>query len=252
LVGPERLLGVSFFAKDPAISNIADHTDEIAHADISGSPEYLISLNPDLVILATYSNPAALDQLVEAGLRVFVLADFNTVDDIRANIRLMGRVTGTEARAEAIITEMDARLEAVHTAVAGRDPARVLYYEPGGITYGPGSTVDQIIRLAGGMNVVAEAGLEAYPLVDAEFVLAADPDVILLGGWFSDEGNPLAVFEADPAFSTLRAVREGHVYPIHDAHMTNVSQYIAAGVEDVARALYPDAFEEGANDAAQQ
>jgi iron complex transport system substrate-binding protein len=182
---------------------------------------------------------------------VFVLSDFNTVDDIRANIRLLGRVTGTERRAGEIITEMDRRLEAVRSAVAGRDPVRVLYYELGGITYGPGSTVDQIIGLAGGVNVVAEAGLEAYPLVDAEFVLAADPDVILLGGWFSDESDPLAAFESDPAFGTLRAVREGHVYPIYDAHMTNVSQYIAAGVEDVARALYPDAFEEGAGDAAQ-
>ena len=69
---------------------------------------------------------------------------------------------------------------------------RVLYYEPGGITYGPGSTVDEIITLAGGINVVSEADLGAYPLVNAEYVLAADPDVILLGGWFAGMPDPLA------------------------------------------------------------
>ncbi|HMM29867.1 MAG TPA: ABC transporter substrate-binding protein [Aggregatilineaceae bacterium] len=242
LVGPERLLGVSALAANPAISNVAGALDRVPRADLTGDPERLISLDADLVVLASYNNPAALDQLLDAGVPVFVLDDFNTLDDIRANIRLLGEATGTEIRAEALIAQMDARLDAVRAAVAGQPPVRALYYEPGGVTYGPGSTVDQIITLAGGVNVAAEAGLGAYPLIDAEFVIAADPDVILLGGWFAGAADPLAAFLADPAFADLRAVREGSVVPIRDAHLTNVSQHIAAGVEDVARALYPEAF----------
>lgn len=243
LVGPERLLGVTFLAEDPAISNVAGQLDGIPHTDLTGNPERLIELGADLIVMASYSNPAALDQLLDAGEPVFVLTEFNDLDEIRANIRLLGEVTGTEARAEALIAEMDARIAAVAETVAGGDPPRVLYYEPGGITYGPGSTVDAIITLAGGANVVAEAGLDAYPLVNPEFVLATDPDVVLLGGWFSGGADPLAWFTSDPAFATLRAVREGRVIPIVDAHMTNVSHHIAQGVEDVARALYPDLFE---------
>jgi iron complex transport system substrate-binding protein len=248
LVGPERLLGVTYFAKDPAISNIADQLQDIQHTDLASNPEYLISLDADLIILAAYNNPAALDQLLDADEQVFVLAEFNTLDEIRTNIRLLGQVTGEEQRAEDLIAEMDGRLAAVQEAVAGQEPVRVLYYEPGGITYGPGSTVDEIITLAGGVNVAAEAGLDPYPLIDAEFVLAADPDVILLGGWFTGQSDPIATFTGDPAFRTLRAVQEGRVIPINDAHMTNVSHYIALGVEDVARALYPDAFEEKPDD----
>jgi len=245
LVGPERLLGVSYMAPDPALSNVADALDGVPRADLSGDPELLISLDADLVVLAAYNNPAALSQLLDADVPVFVLGNFNTLDDIRANIRLLGVVTGTEIRAEALIAQMDARLDAVHAAVAGQTPVRVLYYEPGGITYGPGSTVDQIITLAGGVNVVAEAGLGPYPLVDAEFVIAADPDVILLGGWPGAADDPLAAFLANPAFAHLRAVQAGRVVPIRDAHLTNVSQHLAAGVEDVARALYPAAFPDG-------
>jgi iron complex transport system substrate-binding protein len=244
LVGPERLLGVSYFATDPAISNIADRLDDIPHADLSGTPEYLISLDADLVVLAGYNNPAALDQLQDADVPVFVLGEFNTIDDLRANIRLLGQVTGEETRAEEIITEMDDRIEAVETAVADQDPVRVLYYEPGGITYGPGSTVDEMITLAGGINVVSESDLGAYPLVNAEYVLAADPDVILLGGWFAGTPDPLAGFTGDPVFSTLRAVQTERVYAVSDAHMTNVSQYVAVGIEDIAHVLYPEAFDE--------
>jgi iron complex transport system substrate-binding protein len=243
LVGAGRLLGVSYFAKDPAVSNITDRLDGIANTDLSGNPERLISLDADLVVMAKYNDPAALAQLLDAHVPVFVLADFNTIDDIRANIRLLGQATGTEARAEAMIQRMDRRLAAVQAKVKDQKSVRVLYYEPGGVTYGPGSTVDEIIRLAGGINVIGEADLGPYPLISAEYVLTADPDLILLGAWFSED-DPLAWFTTDPAFSGLRAVKDGRVYAISDAHMTNVSQYVVLGVEDVAHALYPGAFGE--------
>lgn len=242
LVDHSRILGVTHFADDPNISNIAGQLQDIPHTDLSGNPEYLISLNADLVILAAYNNPAALDQLLDANVPVFALQSFNTIEDIRTNIRLLGSVTGEEDRAEALIAEMDRRIETVQQAVADQEPVRVLYYEPGGITYGEGSTVDEIITLAGGINVVAEADLGPYPLVGTEFLLASDPDVILVGGWFSGNDSPLDMFETNEALRALRAVRNGHVYQVTDAHMTNVSHHIAQGVEDIAHILYPQAF----------
>jgi len=245
LVGPDRLLGVTFFAPDPALSNIADRLDGIPHTDLIGDPEYLISLDADLVVLSVFNNPAALDQLIDAAVPVFVLAEFNTLDDVRANMRLLGQVTGTETRAETLIAAMDERIAAIRASIAGQEPVRVLYYEPGGVTYGPGSTVDEIITLAGGVNVVAEAGLGAYPLVDAEFVLAADPDVVLVGAWFSDAQDPVAWFTQDAVFSTLRAAQNGRVYTVSDAQMTTISHYAVEGVAAVARILYPEAFADG-------
>lgn len=248
LVGADRLLGVSLFAGDPVISNIADRLEGIEYTNLIGNPEVLISLDADLVVLSTYNNPAAIDQLLGANISVFVLAGFESLDDVRANLRTLGNVTGTELRAEELIADMDAALENVQRAVSEHDPVRVLYYEPGGITYGPGSSVDEIITLAGGINVVAESDLGPYPLINPEYVIAADPDAILLGGWFSGEVNPLQWIKQDPVLGSLRAVQAGHVYPITDAHLTAVSHYVARGVEEVAALLYPDAFEQGMSD----
>ncbi len=242
LVDTSRVLGVTYMATNPAISNIADRLDGIAHTDLAANAEYLISLDPDLVILASYNDPALIDQLLDASVPVFVLADFNTLDDVRANIRLLGRITGEDARAEELIETMDERLAAVRAAVEPFPRVRVLYYETGGITYGPGSTVDEIITLAGGINVIAEQQLGAYPLIDEELVLALDPDVVLVSAGFGSSGDAVAQFVANPAFGTLRAVQAGRVIAIPNAHMTNVSHYVVRGVEDVARALYPDAF----------
>lgn len=248
LVGAERMLGVSLFASDPAISNIADRLEGIEYTNLIGNPEMLISLNADLVVLSTYNNPAAIDQLLDANLSVFVLARFKSLDDIRANLRALGSVTGTEMRAEELIADMDAALENVQRAVSERDPVRVLYYEPGGITYGPGSSVDEIISLAGGINVVAESDLGPYPLINLEYVISVDPDVILLGGWFSGEANPLQWIEQDPILRSLRAVQARHVYPITDAYLTAVSHYVVRGVEEVAALLYPETFDRGGSD----
>ncbi|RPI92508.1 MAG: ABC transporter substrate-binding protein, partial [Chloroflexi bacterium] len=190
LVGPDRMLGVSYFAKDAALSNVTDRLEGIEHTDLTGNPERTISLEADLVVMAKYNDPASLDQLLDADVPLFVLADFNSIDDIRANIRLLGQATGTEARAESLIEQMDTRLAAVQATTADREPVRVLYYEPGGVTYGPGSTVDEIIRLAGGTNVIAELDLGPYPLIGFETILTADPDVVLLGGWLSGVDDP--------------------------------------------------------------
>ncbi|NDJ78460.1 MAG: ABC transporter substrate-binding protein [Chloroflexi bacterium] len=242
LVGPGRLLGVTHFAGDSDISNIAEQLDDVLRTDLYGDPELLITLDADLVILSSYNNPAALDQMLDADVPVFALAEFNTLDDIRNNIRLLGLATGEEARAEEIVAEMDARLDDIQARVADQNPVRVLYYEPGGISYGAGSTIDEMITLAGGINVVAEADLGAYPMLDAEFILFADPDVVLLGGWFSGDDDPLASFTGDPVLGLLRAVENDRIYVVNDAHMSTVSQYIVLGVEDIARALYPNAF----------
>jgi iron complex transport system substrate-binding protein len=244
LVGAERLFGVTFFADNPAISNVAGRLAGVEHTDLTGNAEQLISLNADLVIMASYSDPATVDQLLDADVPVFVLTEFNTIDEIRENIRLLGQVTGEESRAEYLIREMDSKIETVQRLIADQDPVRVLYYEPGGVTYGPGSTVDQIITMAGGINVIADAEMGAYPLINAEFILAADPDVILLGTWFAELDNPLSWFTDDPTFSSLQAVQNGRVYAINDAHLTNVSHYMALGVEDVAHLLYPQVFDE--------
>lgn len=244
LVGPERLLGVTYFAANPAISNVATRLDGVGRTDLIGNPELLISLDADLVVLSTFSNPAALDQLLAAGVPLIIIGGFNSFDDIRDNIRLLGEVTGTEARAEALIARMDAVLADVQARVADQKPVRVLYYELGGISYGEGSTIDEVIRLAGGVNVVAEAGMGAYPLINPEFILAADPDVVLLSGGFSGSNTPLEAFLGDPIFATLRAVKSGRVYTIDDAHLTSVSHHLAEGVWVVAQLLYPQAFAE--------
>src|SRR5512139_3399572 len=57
LVGPDRLIGVTYKAKDAATSNIAGRPElkQVAN-EIEADPEQIISLQPDLVFVATFTD----------------------------------------------------------------------------------------------------------------------------------------------------------------------------------------------------
>ncbi len=241
LIEPDRLIGVSTFATDPGISNVAALAGSIPHA-LTADPELLISLDPDLILVATWTDPAVVQQLRDAGLAVFMTPTPVGLQAIRETISLLGELVGAEEAAAARIAEMNAQLQAVAEAVAGVDPLRVLYLTPGNYTSGSPSTISEVIAAAGGIDVAAEAGVSQFEPLGDEFILEQDPDVILLSGWTPWDPTFVESFRSNPVYSGLSAVQSGRVHPVNDAHLTTTSHFIAEGVADVASLLYPERY----------
>lgn len=241
LVDPSRLAAITVNSSDPAESNIVPLAKTIkAQLKTPLDPEQIIALKPDLVLLASYNDAAAVKQLQSAGLNLFTFANFSSIKDIEGNITLLGQVVGEEDKAAALVDNMNTRLKAVSDAVKTVKPLKVLYYSPdGGYSAGPGSTTDEVLTRAGAINAVTAGGItDAYPTLSKEFVVKADPDVILLSG----APGVVTTFSADPAFAGLQAVKAKHVYAAADAQIGSISQYIVTGVEEVAALLYPTAY----------
>ena len=122
-------------------------------------------------------------------------------------------------------------------------PLTTLYYTPDGYSDGPDTTVDDVITHAGGINAVTAGGIkEPFPQLGDEFVVKADPDVILLAGFNDYAPGFVEKFNTNPHFQTLKAIQNKHVVVVNDAHVASVSQYIVEGVSDVAALLYPDLY----------
>jgi iron complex transport system substrate-binding protein len=238
LVGPERLIGVTYLATDPSISNAADLAADVANI-VEADPEQIIALTPDLVFVETFTDPAVIDQIESAGIPVFVVGSLDSIDGVRGNILVLGQLTGDEARAQEMVDEMDAALDAITQALegAGEAPLNVLYLAPDGWVAGSATTLDDIIVHAGGVNAAAEAGLESWQQVSEETILTLDPDVILVSSFM-----PVDDVLTNPVYADLTAVQNGRVYQANDVHLSAVSQYIVLGVQDVAAILYPDLF----------
>ena len=89
----------------------------------------------------------------------------------------MAKVLGREPEGEAIVTEMDRRLARAAGAWKGR-PA--LYLTPGGVSSGPGTLVDAIMRAAGMTNAMTKAGYQTLSLEE----MALDPPQTVVLGFF--------------------------------------------------------------------
>jgi iron complex transport system substrate-binding protein len=116
---------------------------------------------------------------------------------------------------------------------------RVLYWSSG-FTSGQGTTIDDVIRLAGGMNVAVELDLKGPVEISPERVIQADPEIVLLSRWSA--GDRESSIEQHPILRNLKAVRDHHVIAIEGRYLTSVSQHVMEGAERLASQLHPARF----------
>jgi iron complex transport system substrate-binding protein len=243
LVEPERILAVTALSQDPALSNVAVQAQDIPNTvAASANIEFIISLEPDIVFVASFTAPDVVQQLRDAGLTVFATGFPIGFQQIKDNIALLGQAVGAENRAAELVAWMDGEIAAVSGAVARDNIVRALYLTPGNYTSGVDSSISEIIAAANGLDVAAQAGIEQVAPVSDEFIIEQDPDVILLSGWTPWDATFVDTFLNNPAFAGLSAIQNGRVYVANDAHLTTVSQYIAEGVKDVAAYLWPESY----------
>lgn len=244
LVPPERVVCVSSLVDDPATSNAAGHFGDSV-ARLSARIEPVLSRRPDLVLAAPWNRGGFLELLEAADVRSVVLEPVVDFEDVRRSVRRVARLTGTERRGERALARLDARLERLDARLSDlRERPTVLSFSHM-IVAGAGTTVDTLIRRAGGRNAAGEAGLEGHVKVSMERLLSLDPDVLLLG--FGREGSRERLLEAYPHLSALRAVRNGRVIILPPRQLTTVTPHLVEGVEALARRLHPERMEGGAS-----
>src|SRR2546422_2917189 len=124
------------------------------------SVEVTLAARPDLVI-ATPSpgNREAVRAIERAGVRVLVVHD-RTLADLWDSIRGIAGALGTPAAGERLVADVTARLGEVRARVADLPPRRVLGivgHRPL-VAVGRGTLQDELLTMAGGVNVAAGAG----------------------------------------------------------------------------------------------
>lgn len=157
---------------------------------IEPSLETLISLRPDVVIrFAGEQDPRTAASLDEAGIR-HVAVRPDRIEDVRSEVRILGRVTGHDRAADSLLADIDRDLAAVARSVEGLPVVRVAYVLGGTPPWvaGPDTYIDEIIRLVGGVNVFSDLG-SLYAPVSPEALASRPIDVVLVSG--------RATFDAD-------------------------------------------------------
>lgn len=242
----DRLVGVTDFDDHPP--EVADIEDVVISASVD--VERVVGAEPDLVLAAgnELTPTAVIEQLEELGLTVMVLYP-ETLDEVYADIELIGTAIGRLESADELVDEMRGRVDEVVSAVAGVERPLTLYevFHAEGTTYtaGDGSFLAALLDLAGAEPLTGDA----QGLLAPEALVAADPELILLGTASYDPSltEPevaVGTVASRAGWGDLRAVREGRVVPyLDDIVTTRPGPRIVEGLEALARAIHPDRFD---------
>jgi iron complex transport system substrate-binding protein len=211
--------------------------------------ETIIGLRPDLVILQNVpESPAALMQRM--GLNVLMLEQ-GDLQRTYASIRAIGGRAGVPDRAEKLVAEISARLEAVRKRnaqtqrrslvfIVGRVPGKL----DGLIAVGKGSYLNELIEIAGGVNALARSPLP-YPQLSLEAMLGVNPDVIVdmgdmaqtVGITDAHKRSVVALWEQQ---KTLKAAQQKRVFAIASDIFVVPGPRIAEAAEAFAKMLHPE------------
>jgi iron complex transport system substrate-binding protein len=208
------------------------------------SAEKTLGAEPDLVIGSRGNPPDFLATLRKSGCPVFTI-DPATLEDILTAIKQIGEITGAGEAAAALVARMRERLAGIASRVSEvpeqeRPTAFIVISINPLWTAGSGTFQDDAIRAAGARNIGADRkGFRPY---STEFLLAADPDFLLLSTMEGDPDRMRRDLLSDPALKRLSAVRRNHLVVLEANHIMRPGPRILEAVEAMAQAFYPGRF----------
>jgi iron complex transport system substrate-binding protein len=202
----------------------------------------IVAQKPDLVLgFGGLQSPLA-REMEKRDIPVFMFFP-TTVDETLQQILLVGKVTGTEQKAEEIVGRCRRRLKEIEDRLEGIPLQNrvkcVRLMSTQAMVIGGTSFQSDIIKKAGGVNVFEDVK-DAYPVVGLENVKAKDPDVIMLNR--DDEEAAIRWFLEQPGWSDLRAARARRVMSISCDYICHPNTRIDKTVEMLARRFYPERF----------
>jgi iron complex transport system substrate-binding protein len=204
--------------------------------------EEIARLQPDLVLAASLNTPEQIQSIESLGLKVFLIPNPNDFNGLYANILTVGQLTGHTGQAEQLVASLKQQVKVVEDNVAETTSRPKLFYELDATdpakpwTAGPGSYIDTLIKIAGGVNVAS--GLQSdYAQISQEELIAANPDVILLGD--GAYGVTPAQVTARPGWGDIAAVKNNRVLTFDDNLVSRPGPRLVDGLELIYKALHP-------------
>lgn len=198
--------------------------------------ERIRALKPDVVILESGTiDKTSVDNLQSRfQVPVFALKS-RTYDDVITHLLQLGLIAGSSQGAQKTAAVMRAKAAQAARQIRGKRRVTVFAQVNASPLYaaGPGSFLDDLIRRAGGTNVVR--GANPYPQYSKEALLAANPEHYVIA-----EGSVMAPrTEIAPPLDRLYAVKHGAVHRINADWLLRPTPRLADGLLELTKALHP-------------
>lgn len=238
----EMLYAVGAGRQVVAVDSLSNYPRRAPRTSLSGfrpNVEAIAGYRPDLVVGDLESGVVA--ELRSLRIAVLVYEAPARVSGSYSQIVQIGRATGHRTRAAGVVRTMQSRIAAAVAAARRRGSARLsVYHELSPDLYSATSRtfIGQVYRLLGLRNIAdaADAAGTGYPQLSAEYVVSANPDVVVL----ADSkccGQSVRTVAARPGWGAIRAVRNGRVVAVDDDVASRWGPRIVSFVRAVSAAI---------------
>ncbi len=228
------------------------HLDPEHFLEKDAGPEQIAAFNPDIVLMKSYMVDKLGPGLDALGIP-YIGLDLETPEQFYADLRLLGKLLGNEARAEALIDFYHQQLDALEQRRADvEERPRVLvlsYSDKGGevaFKVPPRTWIQTTeVVMAGGDPVWAqdvEGG--GWNVVGLEQIAAWQPEVIFVIAYNRDSGEVAAKLRTDPNWATLPAGQQGAIYGVPTDYYSwdTPDPHWLLGVIWMSTKLHPEAY----------
>jgi iron complex transport system substrate-binding protein len=208
----------------------------------------LAELAPDLIVTQAVCDVCAVsyEDVVAVAARLpsrprVVQQDPSTLGEVLEDVTRLGEAAQVEAQALELRAELEARLAAVRSAVAGRGAPRVLALEWLDPPFVGGHWIPEMIALAGGVDVAGPAG-EKSPEVRWDALAELEPEVVVVMpcGWYVEESRA----QAETHWEQITALGAEHVFAVDAASTySRPGPRLVDGTELLAHLLHPELVE---------
>lgn len=202
----DRVVGVDDFSDEPAAAKTKEKV-----GGVKPNVEKIVALRADLVVSLKISD-GSLERIAAQGIPVLVV-DPKGLADATRTAELLGTAIGADGKG--LARRIQEGIDAVRAKAASVKKKRVFHEVDASdptklFTAGPGSFIHDLIELAGGINIAADAA-SPFPQLSAEEVIRRDPEVIVLGD--AAYGTTAEQVQARPGWASITAVRTKRILP---------------------------------------
>jgi iron complex transport system substrate-binding protein len=231
----DRVVGDDDFSDEPAAAKSKEHV-----GGVKVNLEKVVSLKPDLIVTVKFSD-GTIEALSQTTAVVLVI-DPQNASDVARTATLVGKAIGADG--DKLAADIQVKLDAVKARTASAPKPKVFHEIDASdltkmYTVGPGSFIDDLIKLAGGTNIAAAAKSQ-YPTISAEEVVKADPEIVVLGD--AAYGTTVESVATRPGWSALSAVKNNRVYPVSGNLFSRPGPRLGTAAEEYAKLVHPELY----------
>lgn len=236
--GGTQLVGRTRYSNHPAQAAALPVVGTYVNLDV----ERIVTLQPDLCLAVKDGTPrGVLTALSRFNIPVFSVRN-DDLATVMGAITAIGSALGHENAAQAVVQDMQDRIECIKKRTAGVTHRPGVFYQINAapiITPGGNTFLDELIRLAGGTNLTADAS--GYPHYTMEQALELQPEVIIVPSMATDSTyeDALAAWAKWPH---IPAVRDGRIHKVTSDLFDRPTPRLVEGLERMARLLHPELF----------